>query len=153
MHAENRCLPRGLPPVLVLVLVLVLETGCSQNPQLGQVTGTVRAGGKPLAYVLVTFIPAADGKSAATRSMGTTDEHGHYRLQTEGQTAGAVVGQHKVIVEDLAVYRSPRAPDGTVLTMPPVRFAADYSDPLRSPLLREVKPGEQTIDLDLDAPR
>ncbi len=139
--------------LVALVLLLVLVLGCGQRPELGQVTGTVRAAGKPLANVLVTFIPQADGDAAAIRSLGTTDEQGRYQLKTEQQDAGALVGQHKVTVEDLAVYQAPRADDGTVLAMPPARFAATYSDPLRSPLAREVKPGEQTIDLDLGAAR
>jgi hypothetical protein len=134
-------------------LVLVLVVGCSSKPELGQVTGTVRAGGQPLANVLVTFVPQADGPAAGTRSMGTTDEQGRYQLRTERQEAGALVGQHKVIVEDLAIYQAPRSPDGTVLSIPRPRFAPAYSDPLHSPLTREVKLGHQTIDLDLEAAR
>ena len=141
---------RHVPIVLVLVLV-VLIVGCSASPELGQVSGTVRAGGQPLANVLVTFIPEADGPAAGIRSMGTTDDQGRYQLKTERQAAGALVGRHKVIVEDLAIYQAPRAADGTVLTLPSIRFAAAYADPLRSALAHEVQPGEQTIDLDLGA--
>jgi len=83
------------------------------------------------------------------RSMGTTDSEGRYRLTTEGQEAGARVGKHKVIVEDLAIYEAPRAADGTVLEMPAARFAAHYGDPLRSPLEIEVTGGAQTVNLDL----
>jgi len=134
-----------------IVLILVLVVGCGSNPELGRVSGTVRSGGRPLANVLVTFIPAADGADAALRSMSTTDDQGRYQLKTERQVPGALVGRQKVIVEDLAIYQAPRAADGTVLTLPPVRFAAAYTDPLRSPLAHEVMPGEQTIDLDLEA--
>ncbi len=148
MHpAANR--QAVLVMVLVMVLVLVFVFGCGTTTELGQVSGTVSAGGQPLANVLVTFIPQSDGEAATVRSMATTDEQGRYQLRTEQQTTGAVIGKHKVIVEDLAIYQAPRAPDGTVLSMPRARFAAHYSDPLRSPLAREVKPGEQTIDLDL----
>jgi len=136
-----------------LALALAVVLGCGETVELGQVTGTVRAGGQSLANVLVTFVPQADGHAAGIRSMGTTDEQGRYQLRTERQEAGALVGQHKVIVEDLSIYQALRSPDGTVLTMPPARFVPAYSDPLRSPLTREVKPGEQTIDLDLEAAR
>jgi len=70
-----------------------------------------------------------------------------------GRTDCANQRRHKVVVEDLAIYQAPRAADGTVLALLPVRFAAAYADPLRSPLAHEVQSGEQTIDLDLEMPR
>jgi hypothetical protein len=59
------------------------------------------------------------------------------------------VGKHRVTIEDLAMLSAPRSPDGTVLKRPPVRFSPNYADPLRTPLVHEVKAGTQTIDLDL----
>jgi len=61
-----------------------------------------------------------------------------------------VLGRHKVIVEDLAIHSAPRSPNGTVLEHPPQRFPPRYSDPLQSPLARDVVPGSQTMDLKLD---
>jgi hypothetical protein len=56
-----------------------------------------------------------------------------------------------VVVQDLAMQKASRSADGTVLKLPPVRFSADYGDPLRTPLVVEVREGEQTIDLELKA--
>lgn len=138
--------------IAVALLGAVVLGGCGSRVPLGQVSGVVRAGGKPLSGVLVTFLPQGTGPEASLASMGTTDEQGHYELRTQERKAGAVVGQHLVIVEDLAIHSAPRSDDGTVLVHPPQRFGQDYADPLKSPLQREVKPGTQTIDVDLTQP-
>lgn len=132
-----------------LMVLLPFTLGCGSRSELGQVEGTIRAGGQPLANVVVTFVPNFAGPGATLRSQAQSDDKGHYQLRTESQLAGAVVGKHKVTVEDLAILSAPRSPDGTVLKRPPVRFPAHYSDPLRSPLEREVLAGSQVIDLDL----
>jgi hypothetical protein len=119
---------------------------------LGQVEGSVHAAGQPLANVLVTFIPEEGGEGAQIPSLGVTDKEGRFRLRTEQQQEGAVLGAHRIIVEDLAIYDAPRSPDGTLLARPPQRFAASYSDPLQSPLTHEVKPGLQSVELELSGP-
>lgn len=131
------------------IAALLFLAGCGRGYHLGQVEGAVRAGGKPLGNVVVTFIPESTGDQALPRSLAQSNEAGRYTLQIETQGAGAVVGKHRVVVEDLAILNAPRAPDGTVLKRPHVRFSARYSDPLGTPLLVEVKAGLQTIDLEL----
>jgi hypothetical protein len=138
---------------LVCLVCLVFVAGCGRRVEMGQVTGTVRAGGQPLANVLVTYIPATDGPTAPVRLMGTTDASGAYRLRTEQLEEGAAPGPYKVIIEDLAIYSAPRAADGTVLQLPPTRFDPQFADPLRSPLEIEVKSGVQTIDLEVGRQR
>jgi hypothetical protein len=139
------------PAVVALALLIALvAAGCGSKVELGQVEGTVRAGGQPLRGVLVTFVPESSGPAAVVRSMGVTDEAGRFRLRTETQEDGAIVGRHKVLVEDLAIYSAPRSEDGTVLKRPPQRFAPAYSDLLQSPLSQEVKAGPQSLELVLD---
>jgi len=135
---------------LLFPFFVVATTGCGASLEYGQVTGTVTANKQPLANVLVTFVPEGDRSQKLPRSMGTTDAAGRFQLQAENLQAGVVVGKHKVIVEDLAIYDAPRSEDGTLLEHPPVRFPANFSDLLRSPLSREVQPGEQTIELKLE---
>jgi hypothetical protein len=138
-----------------LLLALAALAGCGGSIELGQVDGKVTAGGQPLANVLVTFIPDVNGETGRIRSMGMTDAEGYYRLQTEKQQPGAVVGKHRVTVEDMAIYAAPRSEDGTVLERPPKRFPSQCSDLLQTPLVREVVFGSQVIDLELaiDDPR
>ncbi len=124
--------------------------GCGQSIELGQVEGKVTAKGQPLANALVTFIPEVNGEAGRVRSMGMTDAEGCYRLQTEKQQPGAVVGKHRVTVEDMAIYSVPRSEDGTVLEHPPVRFAASFSNPLKTELVHAVAAGSQTVDLQLE---
>lgn len=108
--------------------------------------------GQPLANVLVSYLPDPDKKGAgAARAAARTDERGRYRLRGEAGQDGAVVGWYRVTVEDLTVNEAARAPDGTLLRKPPARFAPAFGDPLRTPLRKEVRPGPQTVDLDLTA--
>lgn len=141
---------RAISFVLLLAAVATI-TGCG-GPTLGRVEGSVRVAGQPLAGVVVTFIPEVERDAAALRSLAQTDRHGRYRLRNEKQQEGAAVGKHRVIVEDLAILSAPRSADGTVVQRPRARFLPAYSDPLRTPLVVEVKPGEQTLDLELSIP-
>jgi hypothetical protein len=113
------------------------------------VEGTVRRQGKPLANVLVTFVPDLDQKTSGVRASGHTDADGRYRLRGDDKQPGVGVGNHRVVVEDLDVYALPRKPDGTLLRNPPVRFDPRYGSPLKTPLRKQVQPGSQVIDLDL----
>src|SRR5262252_2054040 len=80
---------------------LVTLTGCSGGPEFAQVTGTLKANGKPLENVQVEFWPEVTGR----RSIGVTDKDGKFSLATDdGARQGAVVGSHKVVLVDLAAY-------------------------------------------------
>lgn len=132
-----------------LGVVCLLISGCSKAPR-GKVEGAVYCHGQPLANVLVTFVPEdAASDARRKRAFGVTDAEGRYRLQGEDKQPGAVAGPYRVIVEDLAVYAAPRDADGTILEMPPLRFPRRFSDPLQSPILKEVMAGKQVIDLEL----
>jgi hypothetical protein len=134
---------------LSLILCLGGAIGCGTAPPRGEVEGTVRSRGKPLANVLVTFVPDPDQKTAGLRASAQTDGAGRYRLRGEDRQPGAVVGAYRVVIEDLDVYAVPRSPDGTLLRPPPVRFAPHFGDPLKTPLRKRVESGSQVIDLDL----
>jgi hypothetical protein len=64
--------------------------------------------------------------------------------KSDGRLDGAVVGFHKVIVLDLAAAE---VSDGRAVK---VRFSPSYNQSSTTPLVKEVKSGSQTIDLDLD---
>jgi len=132
-----------------LGLLGVLCAGCGVRVERGEVEGELRGDGKPLANVLVTFVPDQGAGPKAVPSSGLTDAQGRFRLRAEDQREGAVVGPYRVVVEDMAVYSAPRSPDGTGLRMPPARFPARYRDPLRTPLHQQVRAGPQSVELDL----
>jgi hypothetical protein len=148
MHPSPEARRGGLTP---LGLYLLMASGCGPGAPRGEVEGVVRCNGQPLADVLVTFLPDTDQGGQGPRSSARTDPRGHYRLRGEDRRAGAVAGWHRVVVEDLAVYAAPRDADGTLRRRPPVRLPPRYSNPLQTPLRKEVLPGVQTMDLDLSA--
>jgi hypothetical protein len=98
-------------------------SGCGKGgPQLGEVSGKVLdKDGKPLPKANVTFQPLAPDSSP---SYGTTDEQGVYTLTYTEDRKGAVVGQHTVTV------------------------AVPKTD-IRGQFQKEVKPGSNTIDLNM----
>jgi hypothetical protein len=130
-------------------LPLLLGSGCSSAPPRGQVSGVVQCKGQKLANVVVTFVPDPDAGHKGPRASGVTNAQGEYALQGEDDQEGAIIGAYRVIVDDLNVYSLPRSPDGTLLKPAPVRFPAKYSDPLQSPLRKQVQQGTQSIDIEL----
>jgi hypothetical protein len=137
-------------PVLFSALTLV---GCSRGIQLGEVKGTVKLNGKPLPKIMVEFVPDLP---TGPRSLGTTDENGQYTLVCDNKQPGALVGPHRVVLHDLAVYGEKGlgrklelvgTPGGPTLNPP--RIPNYYEHPTQTPIRKEVKAGSQVIDLDL----
>ena len=130
--------------------------GCSSGPRLAEVKGTVRLNGKPLPKVMVEFVPDAP---TGARSTGTTDEHGQYTLVCDDQQPGAIVGPHRVLLHDLAVFGDKVhgrkwEQVGTKGGPPEIksRIPPRYESASSTPLKKEVKPEPQTIDLDVKSP-
>lgn len=138
----------------VLVASLMIATGCgSRGPQMADVEGTVKLNGKPLERIAVEFWPESDGP----RSIGETDKEGKFVLMSDsGKRKGASVGKHKVILRDAAVLGDKflgRAAENVDMSQGrKSRLTKRYTEAATTPLTREVKPGKNTIDLDLDAP-
>jgi hypothetical protein len=145
----------GARPMLLLLVLLAAFAviGCSSRPQLGEVKGTVKLHGKPLPKIMVEFVPE---QPTGLRSLGTTDENGQYTLVCDDTRPGAMVGPHRVVLRDLAVYGDKvlgrklelvGTPGGP--TLKPSRIPNHYEHPTQTPIKKEVKPGSQTIDLDV----
>lgn len=98
-------------------LLAALAVGCGGNSddfiddrlamleRLVPVSGTVKVGGKPLAGVVLTFLP-----KEWTSSLGETDADGRFELQTAGRP-GALPGEYKVALSYLI------SPDDRILTL------------------------------------
>jgi hypothetical protein len=143
-----------------LALALTACFGCGPDPPPATVEGTLRLDGKPLDNCLITFLPEPGQEAHRPHSTGLTDQHGSYRLRRDQQT-GAAIGWHRVTVQDLSVSTGVRRRDhGTVdLEMdetappPPVRRSRvpeRYTSARDTPLRKEVKPGHQAIDLEIN---
>jgi hypothetical protein len=143
----------GLAQVRLAVLTClgaITIAGCAGKPPLAQVEGTVRLDGRPLSDVLVCFLPDPDKQTSGPRSVAVTDENGQYRLRCDDQREGAVLGWHRVLLEDMTLYSVSRQ-DRAGGSRPALvsRLSPRYTTATQTPLYFEVKPGTQTIDLDL----
>ena len=82
--------------IAVIGLVLLLagcSGGASDQPELGQVTGTVTVDGTGTGGLRVVFQP-----ESGRRSIGITDENGNYSLDYTKGTKGAKIGLHQVSI-------------------------------------------------------
>jgi hypothetical protein len=125
-------------------LVLAL-TGCRGQIPVSEVEGTVRAGGTPLANVVVEFLPDPEKGAAGPKSAGLTNEKGAFRLRCDDGRQGAVVGWHRVVVSDPNEERPAQGQPRRMAPRVAERFATAASTPLR----KEVQEGKQTIDLEV----
>ena len=118
---------------VVCAACCLAAVGCerpSNLPELGQVTGVVTLNGEPVVGAEIQFCP-----DNARRSQGTTDEQGRFILHYPEDVTGAVVGNH------------------TIRVMKSVGIALAEAIPPEfnrySTLRREVKPGQNVIDIEL----
>jgi len=140
---------RLIGPAVAASLLAGTLIGCGGGPELVEVAGVATLDGQPLANVLVTFVPETASESRTVRSMGLTDQEGKFELLAESQRPGAVLGKHRVLVEDLSIHSAPRSEDGTLLSRPAPRFPARYSDLQNSPLRAEVAKDSPPIRVEL----
>lgn len=91
---------------LLIALVSLIATGCGKSSTLAEVEGTVKLRGQPLPSVQVEFIPDPANGTKGPRSVGITDESGHFQLVCDNQRDGAVAGRHLVVVRDTLLLGS-----------------------------------------------
>jgi len=130
-------------------LLTLLLVGCGEPlPEFGEVEGVVLVKGKPQRGLLVRFMPDPQrGNDLPINAAGETDAEGKYQLQyfyKDAEGMGAPVGWHRVLIEDTSLSRVPQG-----AARPPELIPRSYSNPTTTPLQKEVKPGEQTIDFDI----
>ena len=122
--------------MFALCLPMVVCVGCGSG-NMGSVTGTVTADGKPLAGAVVTFSPQPEGRP----SSGRTDDNGKYELIYSRSEKGAVIGEH--------IVRITTADEGGDYGKPiPETLPAKYN--VRSELKEQVAAGKNVIDFQLD---
>lgn len=134
---------RALACFVVLAIALV---GCGQRSPGATVTGSVRLDGQPApAGLRIDFQPRQPGGSG---SSGVTDATGRYELWFNANLRGATPGEHEVAV---SVKRT-TGPDGSLAvpdSLRGVRLPKTAGE--ESTLTRTVKPGVNTIDIDIES--
>lgn len=133
--------------VPIVLAALVACQGCGASQPMGAVSGVVTLDGQPLGNVLVVFIPAEAGTPPVPRATGIADAAGRFTLTVEDGRPGAVLGNYRVVLEDLALAEAPRADDGSILVLPPKRIPQRYTRALDSPIAAAVEAGKQTVDI------
>lgn len=137
--------------ILVFVLFVVGVAGCGEKVERAEVTGVVMLDGKPMPDALVEFLPDPEQKTHGPVSAATTDEQGRFRLLGYDQRDGAVIGSHRVMVQDRRSI--PQAvTDFTKVKPPPVqpsRISSIYGSAASTPLKQEIKPGKQDLTLEV----
>jgi hypothetical protein len=128
-----------LSRTLWLGLLLLPAFGCGRGAdKLEPVEGQVFYKGKPLAGGTIVFAPDPERGGHGPLAFAEIQPDGRFTLRT-GETAGAVVGWHRVTVASAS-------PTAAVPGLP-----AKYCDPERSGQRCEVKPGQpNTIEIRLD---
>jgi hypothetical protein len=124
--------------------------GCKGGPkiEIGNVQGTVRINGRPQRAVGVQFSPDPQkGNGLPALANGMSDDQGTYTLKYayKGKIGdGAPVGWQRVSLIDTTVPMTPQGQEPKPSAIPMA-----YNMPATTPLLKEVKPGDNTIDLDI----
>ena len=130
-------------------VALVAAAGCARGPALAPVSGNVVLGGKALSNVQVEFWP----ENGAPRSTGMTDAEGRFTLVTDGDPRpGAVVGPHRVVLHDLAIYGEMgfRPREDTNIREKPARFSFRYTDAQQTPLRFMVEAGGSEFEIPVE---
>ncbi|MBN9523878.1 carboxypeptidase regulatory-like domain-containing protein [bacterium] len=125
--------------VALAAAVGFLVVGCGRD--VGEVSGKVTLGGKPLPGAWVTFQP----ENGARPSVARTDDSGRYELVRTEKVKGAAVGKHKVSITTSGESDDEGKKSQVVAEKVPARYN------VKSELVREVKAGRNKIDFDLDA--
>lgn len=139
--------------LIVVGLFLFLQTGCSNRsdqPELGQVTGTITLDGKPLSGISVVFQPES-GRPAR----GMTDADGKYELTYIRQTKGTKVGPNRVEIAPSEDGEAPEAENSDEESKTTTKRSKSGKPAIpsrynaKSELKADVKAGKNTFDFKL----
>jgi len=139
---------------LALAALILNLAGCggkTDQPDLGQVTGTVTLDGEPVSGIAVVFSPV-DGRPAR----GTTNPEGKYDLIYIRQTRGTKIGRNRVEIAPSEEGDDESADaEGDESTPKPKTKSGKPKIPARyntkSELEADVKPGENVFDFKLES--
>ena len=125
---------------------MLLLTGCGEIEDRGEVRGTVRLDGQPLDEGAIQFVPTEGNPGPPA---WTTIRNGTFHIPAQ---TGPSIGKHRIVVNSIKATGRKLPPpipgsepvDERVETIPK-RYNKE------STLQREIKQGENVIDLDLES--
>lgn len=133
--------------ILFLLLGMVCASGCSKQPRIHRVTGTVTRNNEPVPNLIVRFFP-----EHGRPSWGQTNAQGEFELQYDLQTKGAVEGKHKVFIEFMAADPGEEhaLKTGTSPEYKDRKALAEKYNEANSPLQAVVEKDNQKIHLQIE---
>ena len=120
----------------LIIGVVFCLAGCGDGLKLADVKGVLILDGKPISGVAVTFSPISPGQSP---SSSMTDEKGNFHLAYSRSRSGAMIGEHRVILENVA---------GETAAGEPFKVPRHYRK-AGGELTATVEPGKNFIELNL----
>ena len=120
---------------------LSLAAGCG-GPELAPVSGKITVASQPATRGTVTFMPEGTKGTSGKAAVGEIGPDGAYTLRTFDPGDGAIVGHHRVLISGRGLEDAENVP-------PDARIPLRYSNPQKSDLTKEVRPGPNKIDFDL----
>ena len=136
--------------VAAACLLAFFSVSCKHGPgvEFAKVHGVVKVNGKPQGAAMIQFSPDREkGNGVPIFATATSDAQGKYTLKYGYQDKveeGAPVGWHRVTVLDTTVGATPQGQEPKPSAVPMA-----YSIPATTPLLVEVKKGDNSIDLEV----
>jgi len=131
-------------PLLLLVLA-----GCGDSgPKVVKVTGTLKYKGQPVTNAIINFVP-----EFGRQSLAQTDEQGRFKINYDKHQDGAVVGKHKVWVNQRATNTAEREAEMQGRQLPASREVAAFFQKYNaenSKLTVDITTSTKDLSLDLD---
>ena len=152
MSVEMNWIRKSFALIVLCLTFLLQGCGSSDQPELGEVTGTITFDKQPLVGVAVVFQPE-NGRPAR----GMTNAEGKYELIYIRQTKGSKVGPNRVEIAPSEAGEAEEAASGGEEPEAGAKksksgkptIPARYN--VRSELTADVKPGKNTFNFDLES--
>lgn len=142
--------PRHSCWAVYALIAIGAGSGCARPPQVAEVVGQVTVDRAPHAKILVAFIPEGTHSRRQLKSSAVTDEQGKFRLRCEDGRDGAVIGPHRVVLEDITVYYLPRNDSAPPISASePARVPSLYRAATTTPLRFDVREGENEANFEI----
>ena len=127
----------------ISILSAIVLSGCGGGQEFHPVVGKITLDNEPLAEANISFVSEKDN---GIRIVGATDSEGNYILRRSSKITGAPVGKYRVYISTFF--------EGIPECEPPIpprleRVPAKYNRDTE--LVREIKPGENSFDFELDS--
>lgn len=134
---------KSLCPCFLFLVTFVLVSGCTQGPELGDVTGTISMDGEPVENAYVTFLPMFP---EGMELVGKTDSQGVFDVKYSADRNGVPPGKYQILLSTLDDIKEESGRNRKV----PERFPKVYVNN-DSPLTFEVKPGPNDVSFDVSS--